>query len=101
MTNISDRTTRNKALQEGPDALHEEFCKLSLSAQHQSIFLKDWNGCSLDNKCKTEEGLPTMQLFSNNELIVDPNLEGDTLKWQDKSGAQLEYQVKDCPKPTS
>ena len=85
------------------NALREEFCKIGLlnSPKQQEIMLKALNGCAEDAKCRKDEGLVPLELYSKGQLVTDPELTGDTLKWKNSKGQSNEYTVKPCDAPTS
>lgn len=103
MGHVGDRAYSqkvNEALDEGAEALRGVFCEAGTNATWQSIVLKDRNGCAMDEACRKTEGLPELQLFSQDKLVTDPNETGDRLEWKNKNGEPQSYTVKDCA-PTS
>lgn len=99
----SERDAVSNALKGGDgNALRDEFCRIGLSSvRQQEIMLKAMNGCAQDEKCRTEEGLAPLELFSDGKLVTDPNETGDTLKWTNDKGQANEFVVKPCDAPTS
>lgn len=99
----SERDDVGNAIRSGDGAaLRDEFCKIGLSGvRQQEIMLKAMNGCAQDQQCRKDEGLLPLELFSKGQLVSDPEMTGDTLRWTNEKGQSNEFVVGPCDGPTS